>query len=99
VSCPSLPRTARTANPPTGHLNIEITTEVLRIPGFPVNVYEGPIEDGRLVRSDCGRSISLQLRGFRSDRSYAVTARYLVGQDTVARDRFGRHHDETKAIL
>lgn len=45
-------------------------------------MYEGPIEDGQLVKSD---SVSVAQFSYelRADRSYAVTARYLVGQDTI----------------
>ena len=78
---PFAPEDCQDSKPPTGHLNIEITLNAQN-PRIPVNVYEGPIEDGRLVRSD---SVGVSHFSYELpvDRPYAVTARYLVGQDTV----------------
>jgi len=78
---PFAPDNCQDSKPATGHLNIEITLNAQNY-RVPVNVYQGPIEDGRLVRSD---SVGVSQFNYELpvDRSYAVTARYLVGQDTV----------------
>jgi hypothetical protein len=67
--------------PPNGYLNIDVTINAQN-PRVPVEIYEGPIEAGKLVQRDTVsvRQFSYQLP---VDRSYAVTARYLVGPDTV----------------
>ena len=67
--------------PANGHLNVTITLNAQNAK-VPVTVYKGPIEDGMVVKSD---SVSVAQFSYElpADRSYAVIARYLVGQDTI----------------
>jgi len=78
---PFAPPDCQKTKPATGYLIVEITLNAQNTK-VPVKVYEGPIEDGQLVKSD---SVSVAQFSYELlvDRSYAVTARYLVGQDTV----------------
>jgi len=69
------------SKPATGHLTIEITLNA-KNPRVPIEVYEGSIEDGRLVRSDSAAVAQFSYE-LPVDHTYAVIARYLVGQDTV----------------
>ena len=78
---PFAPEDCQKTKPANGHLNVEITLNAQNTK-VPVCVYVGPIEDGRLVKSD---SVGVAQFSYElpADRSYAVTARYLVGQDTI----------------
>jgi hypothetical protein len=78
---PFAPSDCQKTKPATGHLIVEITLNAQNTK-VPVKVYVGPIEDGQLVKSD---SVSVAQFSYEllADRSYAVTARYLVGQDTI----------------
>jgi hypothetical protein len=78
---PFAPEGCLDTKPATGHLHVQITLNAQN-PRVPINVYEGPIESGRLVRSD-SLGVSQFSYELPADHSYAVTARYLVGQDTV----------------
>jgi hypothetical protein len=82
------------SKPQNGYVNIDITINAQN-PSVPVDVYEGPIEAGQLVQRDTVsvRQFSYQLP---VDRSYSVTARYLVGPDTVLAIDAGKIETEEK---
>jgi hypothetical protein len=78
---PLAPLDCQKTKPVTGRLNVEITLNAQNTK-VPVKVYEGPIEDGQLVRSD-SVGVAQFSYDLLADRTYSVTARYIVGQDTI----------------
>jgi hypothetical protein len=78
---PFAPIDCARSRPDDGYLNAEVTIDAQN-PTVIVSVFRGDIELDRLVRQD---TVSLRTFSYELpvDQTYAVTARYLVGADTV----------------
>lgn len=78
---PFAPIDCQSTKPATGFLNVEITVNAAN-PKVLVKLYHGSLETGNLLRSD-STSVSKFSYELAVDEHYTVTARYIVGPDTV----------------